>query len=122
MSDNPWVRKHSVKDSNHGRLAEAKASRRLKGVLVPGSGNGSIKGDFTLDMFKVENKSTINISLSIKYEWLMKIKQEAKEVNKIPALSFQFVDVKGNPIKYGNWVCIEESVFAQLIEGRDDIL
>jgi len=120
--NNPWVTRSSTKEDDHGRKAERQAARRLGGKLSPGSGNGGVKGDYTVDQFKIENKATIHESLSIKRDWLLKIKQESKEIGKVPALAIQYVDGQGTPKKNGSWVMVEESVFAQLIENQNEII
>jgi hypothetical protein len=95
-----------------GRKAEAKTAKRQRGQLTRASGameHG--KGDIVLDDFLCENKSTQAGSLSISQDWLAKISREALEQKKKPALTVQFTDGMGNPIKFGTWVMVPESVF-----------
>jgi hypothetical protein len=95
-----------------GRKAEAKTAKRQKGKLTRASGAMAHgKGDIVLDEFLVENKSTVNASLSIPHDWLAKISREALEQKKKPALTIQFTDGLGNPLKFGAWVLIPENVF-----------
>lgn len=122
ITQNPWARKNSVKDNNHGRKAEDQAAKRLKGKLSPGSGNKGVKGDYTVGKFKIENKATVKDSISLKMDWLLKIKRESIEVSDIPALAIQFVDGQGTPRKNGAWVMVEEDVFKQLLENQGEII
>ena len=95
---------------SHGFAAEAKTSKRLGGSLRPGSGNiEGLKGDFTVDGFLFENKSTIKKSMSIKYEWLDKVSKEALSEGKTAAVSIQFVEADGTPLPGGAWVLVPES-------------
>ena len=103
-------------DLKHGLKAEKKTAKRMGGTVVPGSGCGEYrKGDITHEDYLIENKSTLNRSLSLKLDWLLKIRQEAFEKIKIPALSIQFCDRSGNPARGGNWVMIPEDEFIDLI-------
>ena len=61
-----------------GRVAETKTGKRLGGRMVAASGAMiGVKGDIDLDDFLVENKSTVNGSMSLKLQWLQKISHEA---------------------------------------------
>ena len=73
------------------------------------------RADMSLNQFKIEAKSTINSSFSIKLDVLAKVAQEAKQENLVPALSFAFVLGNGEPHPHGAWVCIPESVFKGLV-------
>jgi len=120
MGENPWIRKNTGKKNNHGRKAEVKTSRRLKGKLHAGSGNMGVKADFTVKDYKVENKATIHRSIKLELDWLLKVSQEAIEVGKIPALSIQFVNSQGTPLNKGRWVMIPEDEFKDLIENKQE--
>jgi hypothetical protein len=97
-----------------GRKAEEKTAKRQRGQLTRASGamqHG--KGDIVLDEFDFlcENKSTRAGSITIPHDWLAKISREALEQKKKPALTVQFTDGLGNPIKFGAWVLVPENVF-----------
>lgn len=103
-----------------GRRAEKKTAVRLGGRQTAASGAlDAQKGDFSAKDFLCENKSTVNASLSLKLDWLQKITREALPNGKHPALSLQFVDGEGRVVKAGGWVCIPESLFKELLDGRD---
>lgn len=100
-----------------GRKAERKTAKRLGGRLTPASGAlDSQKGDFATKDWLCENKSTVNASLGVKLAWLEKITREALPNGKTPALSIQFTDGDGAPLKSGSWVCIPEHVFKELLD------
>jgi hypothetical protein len=116
MSDNPFM----TRGSDSGRKAEKHLARRIKGDLQPASGAiASAKGDLTKKTssatFLIENKTTVGSSMSLKQEWTHKIYQEALEVNKLPALAFQFVRPNGTSEKKDRWVAVPETVFLELI-------
>ena len=75
-----------------------------------------VKGDIDLDDFLVENKSTVNGSMSLKLQWLQKISHEALGRSKRPALAIQFTDAKGDPLKNGSYVMVSERDFQELID------
>lgn len=120
MSDNPYERRRSKKSEtgNRGRAAEAKTARRVKGYLTPASGAGGVKGDISTDDFLIENKSTVNASMSLKLSWLSKIAHEARGRAKRPALAIQFTDDAGKPVKDGGWVMVRESDFKEWGTGE----
>lgn len=98
-----------------GRKAEKKAAKRLGGRTRAASGAVTgYKGDIVLPSFLCENKSTRNASLSIKLDWLEKISREAASEGKAPVLTVQFTDGNGNPVRFGRWVLVEESVFEEV--------
>ena len=120
MKENPWVKK-TKGTGQHGRKAESKTAKRFGGRETPGSGNKTIKGDYHVNQWKVENKSTIHNSLKLDLDWLIKISQEALEVGMVPALSIQFVDGQGTPRKNGKWVMVSEEQYQRLLDLGEDV-
>ena len=117
---NPYLDRQKENIGTRGRKSESRTSKRLTGKLTAASGaSAGSKGDITLPEFLLENKSTVKASLSIKLDWLRKIATEALGVCKEPALSIQFTDEKGRPVRNGNWVMIREDTFRELTEGED---
>ena len=100
-----------------GRVAETKTGKRLGGRMVAASGAMiGVKGDIDLDDFLVENKSTVNGSMSLKLQWLQKISHEALGRSKRPALAIQFTDANGDPLKNGSYVMVSERDLQELID------
>lgn len=117
MSEPSFLRRGNGKDKGvAGRAAERLIAKRVGGTTTPGSGAlEGAKGDLRVGSFLVENKSSTNDSFSIKKDHLYKIYQEALEVSKSPALSFQFVNSHGTSDKRDRWVCMPESVFMEFL-------
>jgi hypothetical protein len=110
--DNPLLRKLAKRD--HGERGEKKTTKRLGGRQQPASGAmDHSKGDIKLADFLVENKTTINESLSLKLEWLRKISDESIALNREPAVAIQFVDHTGRPVTDGTWILVPERVFKE---------
>ena len=92
---------------------------RAANQVVARAGSGSIegyKGDIEFADFLLENKATLNRSFSVKLDWLDKISREAREEGLTPALSIQFVDRQGKPVRHGRWVMIPEDEFKEAFE------
>lgn len=123
MNDKPYFRRFSSNDKGvSGRKAETNLSKRLGVNQQPGSGAlTSAKGDLKADSFLIESKTTINDSVSLTRDWLTKIKYEARDMDKHPALAFSFVNGDGTPKPYGSWVAIEESVFQKIMDILDEV-
>lgn len=119
MEKNPFLNRNKVK--THGLKAEKRTAKRFD--TKPRAGSGSIegyKGDFALDSFLVENKSTEHKSISLKYDWLHKITLEALAENKDAALAIQFVTLGGEPIEQdAKWVLIPERIFKEMTSDSD---
>jgi hypothetical protein len=118
------IRKNSKDKGYQGRIAETTLTQRLGGRAQPGSGAvAGAKSDCKLNttkyQFLIENKSSTNKSFSVQRDQLFKVYQEALEVTRIPALSFQFVDQQGKSEKRERWVCIPEHIFQLIIEGEE---
>lgn len=120
--DSPYLRRMaSAAVGESGRKAEKHIARRIKGELTPASGAmGSSKGDIrkttNTHPLLVENKTTTGASFGVKQDYLLKIYQEALEVNRTPVLSFQFVREDGKSEKRDRWVCIPEHIFFEMLD------
>lgn len=114
MTENPYLRR--LAKPQHGRKAEKKAAKRLKGSLTPASGAlQHAKGDIRKGDFLLDSKATVNASFRLTVEQLAKISKEALDAGKDPALLIQFVDHSGH-LSAGAWVVIPERVFKELAE------
>lgn len=124
MSINPVLnrfKKNSIDKGHQGKLAEAEMVKRTGGRGQPGSGSlAGAKGDvkFNIDdiNFLAENKTSTSNSFTVKRDHLLKIYQEALEVARVPALSFQFVDAQGRSDKKDRWICLPEHLLMELLE------
>lgn len=118
-SDNPFFRRQRRAGIGAGgRRAEKKTAQRLGGRQTAASGAlDADKGDFSVQDWLVENKSTQNASLSLKLEWLQKISREAMPNGKVPALAVQFTNADGTPARAGSWVMVPEHVFKERLDA-----
>ena len=99
-----------------GTLAERRAAdAHTRARPTRGSGCGNDPGDYELKDYLVEVKSTVNKSISLKYQWLGKIVRQALSRNRQPALQIMFTDDLGRPYPDGNWIAVPEHVFKELI-------
>lgn len=107
-----------IRPNQHGFLSEDRMVKSLgmKSTGASGAGAGD-KSDGYNHKFRVECKSTMNKTLSLEHEWLLKVKHEAMETGKEPILTVSFVNGKGVSKKDGDWVLMEKSLFAELTEG-----
>jgi len=107
-----------IDDTVHiGAVTEKRLAKEHGGKLTPASGAlDGAKGDWTLDheayKFRVEGKATGKESMSLKLEWLCKIRNEARETNRVPALTISFVDSMGVPRE--EWVAIPTWLFKEI--------
>lgn len=100
----------------HGFKAEKKLNKRLGGRETFASGALVFdKSDVVVDDFRVECKSTIKDSISIKRGYLIKVTAEAQDHVQDPALFIQFVTENGQPRDNGSWALIREREFQELL-------
>lgn len=107
---------------NHGRVSERRVAKKIG--AKPRAGSGAVegfKGDSHLLLgsgagILFESKCTIHQSLSVKKEWLDKIREEALSEGKYPALTVSFVDQYGRP-QDGNsdWVMFPQYLAKELL-------
>ena len=84
----------------HGQDSEKRVVGGLKGRLTPGSGaleGAKSDGITTLGgvEYRIEAKATIHKSMSMKKQWLDKVRREARETGMEPILTVSFVDDNG---------------------------
>lgn len=125
MTDSPFMRRGNPKDKGApGRRAETLIAKRVGGKVQPGSGalagaKGDVKVESSQHQFLMENKSSTGKSFSLQQDWLLKIYREALAQNRVPALSFQFVDSQGKSGRMDRWVCLPEHIALALIHGEE---
>ena len=85
----------------------------MGGSTRPGSGcTDSKKGDIVVGEYLIDDKSTINDSIKVTKDMLVKINREAREAGKKPALSLSFSNMG---LASKTWVCIPADDFKELI-------
>lgn len=102
----------------HGQKSEARTLKEMGARQTIASGSiPGLKSDGVMDKFRIECKATIHQSISVKLEWLKKIRKEALETNRCPVLTITFVDSEGNPDQYGGeWAMIPQYLFNDFAE------
>lgn len=111
---------------DHGSRSEKRVARKLGARLQPASGalpgaksDARLKGAaFT---FRIENKSTVNLTLPLDLGWLTKISQESMADQSIPTLIFSFVTAEGHARSDINseWVAIPLWAFEELKDAAE---
>jgi hypothetical protein len=101
---------------------EQRLAAELGGRTFRGSGNEAwhcndphttAKGDIKTPSFVIEHKMTVRKSLSLKYEWLKKVAEGAKQQAKDPALIVTFESQDGR--KKEDFVVLPLEVFKRLL-------
>ena len=115
-SSNPYFRRLTSRGkSSHGKASEKRVAKSIGARLTPASGAvQSDKGDFKTPLILGEAKSTIHASITIEYDWLLKIAHEAMHKGKTPALTISFVTGNGDVKRDGDWVLLPLTVLQRL--------
>lgn len=117
MAESPLRRRMNKQCT--GTKAENRTGKRLGARMTPASGAlDGAKSDMVLRNFRIENKSTIHVSIRLQLDWLLKIKQEALEHGQSPALTVQFTYENGVPRAGGNWILLPEELFREICEDN----
>ena len=66
--------------------------------------------------YRIESKSTVNVTMALELQWLSKISQEALASGSTPVVTVSFVDAAGRPRSKFNadWVLIPKWAFEEL--------
>ncbi len=106
-------------------MQEDRVADRLGGKRVRGSGSSMYSKADVRDVllegkecdveFLVECKQTMHASLSVKWEWLLKITAEADAVQKEPVLAIEIKGGKRDPRCDRDWAMIPVRVLEQLV-------
>ncbi len=118
---NPYMEETVESSGIHGNKSEARLLDDLGADPTIGSGafdghkSDGLKsvGDVAL---RIECKSTRNKSISLKYDWFKKIREEALETDRVPVLTISFVRGDGTPKPAGDWVCIPAHLFKEICD------
>lgn len=132
MSDDPKPKtfdpnyNRSKKSQKHEkRLADGLGGRTLrqsgaapvsKWAKKLGGGHVSEQGDFRTDDFLIEHKSTEKGSMSLKREWLNKVREGAERSARDPAVIITF---DRGLQKHEDWVLLPRSVFDKLMNNQE---
>ncbi|ANO57623.1 hypothetical protein [Vibrio phage vB_VhaS-a] len=110
--------------TRHGLKSEKRVASKMGSRLTIGSGaKDGQKSDATLDAgdykFRIESKATKNKSFSVKKEILDKIRHEALDTGRIPALTVSFTNELGEALQGGDFVMIPMWLFNEVFNNGD---
>lgn len=130
-----WLENNNLGKATRSRKNEDRIASKMGGRRLPGSGGkywskydtgegvgfgmATDDGDLATPEFLVEHKRTDNKSISIKREWLDKVRDGATRVGKDPALviTFERPAKPGSPAE--DWIVMPLEV-ARRVLGYDD--
>ena len=100
----------------HGSRAEKKASKRMgaRQTLASGALEWD-KGDYEVADMLLDSKATIHRSVSLKLDWLEKIRKEAQGKKMVGGIHIQFTNPDGEPVPNGSWIVLPESFVQRLL-------
>lgn len=119
-----WKRK-TTKNKNplmtdvplHGQKSELRVLKDMGAMQTIASGSlDGMKSDGVKDNLRIECKATLKKSISLKHEWLLKIREEALATNKIPVLTISFVTADGESKAGGDFAVIPLYLFTDFAE------
>jgi len=101
----------------HGQKSEERVIKDMGAQQTIASGSiDGMKSDGIKNNLRIECKATVKKSISLKHEWLLKIREEALATNKIPVLTISFVDGDGQAKAGGDYAVIPLYLFTDFAE------
>lgn len=103
---------------------------------IPGSGSlgtnlhdSGLMGDLTgkypwfTKLFKAENKVGYGTSkqITVKREWFLKVREQAKLDNKFPCVLLKFDDVTGGDIESAKIICFNFDIWLEMMEDLEQL-
>jgi hypothetical protein len=115
-----------LEKGDHGTTSERRLSKKMGSRLQPASGAlAGAKSDARMKgvhyNFRIESKSTVNVTMPLDLGWLTKITNEAQTDHSIPMLTVSFVNALGQPRSARNaeWVMVPLWAFDELKEAAE---
>ena len=131
------VNKSKIKGSKWERdlakalSAQAEISKRIPGSGAIGTtiGEPGLMGDLVVTYkflpapLKIEAKYGYGGStqMTVKREWMEKIREQASYDNTIPAVSIKFRDVTGGDIESAKWICFSVEDWNRITEHLNEL-
>jgi len=101
----------------HGQKSEERVLKDMGAMQTIASGSlDGMKSDGVKNNLRIECKATLKKSISLKHEWLLKIREEALATNKIPVLTISFVNADGESKAGGDYAVITLYLFTDFAE------
>lgn len=123
-----------LENPNHDRARrsnkqERRVASRLGGRRIRNSGGArwsrhdysTDDGDVATPEFHVEQKSTQKKSISVKREWLDKVREGARKFGKDPALVLTFDDPNKPAQPPEDWICVPLEVAQRVLGYEEDV-
>lgn len=104
MSRESFLRRGANSGNTHSHMRakrqEKQIAKRTRGRLIPGSGNGAVKGDVRVrKLYRIECKTTKNNSFSVTKEMIEKLEMAALASGEVPIIVVEFNDGRGRKLK-----------------------
>ena len=125
-----WLENSNHERARKSRKHEDRVAGRLGGRRLRRSGGAQWSpqdkstedGDIATPEFHVEHKGTKKKSLSVKREWLDKVREGARKFGKDPALVLTFDDPAKPHKPPEDWICLPVEVAQRILGYGDDDL
>jgi len=123
-----WLENPNQERARRSNKQERRVASELGGRRIRNSGgarwskhdSGTDDGDVATPEFHIEHKRTDNKSMSIKREWLDKVKEGARKFGKDPAVVLTFEDPHKPFEKPEDWIMMPISVAQRVLGYEDD--
>ena len=124
MMTKVWKRKNTTNKNPlltdvpvHGQKSEERVIKDMGAMQTIASGSiDGMKSDGVKESLWSECKATVKKSISLKHEWLLKIREEALATGKVPVLTISFVDGSGEAKAGGDFAVIPLYMFMDFAE------
>jgi hypothetical protein len=123
-----WLENPNYERARRSNKMERKIATKLGGVRRPRSGglrwskydSSTEDGDVTTPEFQIEHKRTDKKSMSIKREYLDKVKAGAKKFGKDPAVVITFQEPTKPFVEDEDWIMVPLEVARRILGYTDD--
>jgi Holliday junction resolvase len=123
-----WLENPNYERARRSNKQERKIATKLGGIRRPQSGgkrwskydSTTEDGDMTTPEFQVEHKRTDKKSISIKREYLDKVKIGARKFGKDPAVAITFQDPQKPYAEDEDWIMVPLEVARRILGYTDD--
>lgn len=123
-----WLEEPNNDRARRSRKQEDRIAKKLGGRRLRRSGGSrwskydqsTDDGDVATPEFHVEHKRTDNKSMSIKKEWLEKVREGAKKFGKDPALVITFEEPTKPSVPPEDWILIPLDVARRVLGYSDE--
>ena len=123
-----WLDNPNHERARRSTKQENRIAKKLGGRRLPRSGGkywskydkSTDDGDLSTPEFHVEHKRTDKKSMSVKREWLEKVKEGARKFGKDPALVITFQEPNKPYSEDEDWILLPLEVVRRVLGYKDD--